>query len=350
MDATLVPCGRKSRSVARHPQIPWTAAEEQAIIDALLRGQDRSVIAKSIMPNRPRAALNARLIRLYGKAFNAPSRGKKLPLSWSLKMKDQLNDSTFTESQYTSAEEIHLIEWLTNGCTGFNGLLFDDTHSVQSLRLRLGQLELALREEGLTGPYHTDYFSAIPRLLTFVSGKWPFMGQASIRPLQPEGPPINLPSNPTVDDPLLRSRLRLDWSEDEREAFIQGLKVVEVDSSLEMFPAEWDWFAQSDAIFGLWGDFILNRKDPDDRLPKRALRRQDGQDFQYILGRDESAVFVDKDTRQIQFLVIRDFLQDDELLYQGNELCKREVFDRINLRVRLHICQENSQILINSIV
>ena len=253
-----------------------------------------------------------------------------------LKIKDQLKDSTFHESEYTSAEEIHLIEWLANGCTGFNGLLFHDTHSIQSLRLRLGQLELALLEEGISGPYHPDYLSAIPRLRKFVSGKWPFMGQASIRPIQPEDLPSNIPSYPTIDDPVLRSRLRLEWGAEEREAFIGGLKVVEIDSSLGMFPADWDWLAQSDAISSLWDDFVLNRKPPDDRLPKRALRRQDGQDFRYVLKRDESAILIDRDSQEVQFIVILNLLQDDELLHHGDELCKREVFDRINLRVRSH--------------
>lgn len=53
---------------------------------------------------------------------------------------EEQRDNGVTEAPYTNAEMDHLRQWVRQGRVGFERSIYDDTHSLESLRLQIGQI------------------------------------------------------------------------------------------------------------------------------------------------------------------------------------------------------------------
>ena len=145
----------------------------------------------------------------------------------------------------------------------------------------------------------------------------------------PEGPPNPLPgTNVLIDDAKFMSKLCLEWTEKDTEAFLASLPVKRMrrlpDSQIAKRHPQDEWIAECEQDFGIYTEYFRNRNFADKRpktlhnkvhLTKRA-------DWVDVLIIDQNAVLIEVneagDDIGIFGVVIRNFLPDLEVLQSAH--------------------------------
>ncbi|KAI0019038.1 hypothetical protein F4780DRAFT_473108 [Xylariomycetidae sp. FL0641] len=129
-------------------------------------------------------------------------------------------------------------------------------------------------------------------------------------------------------DAEAREVLGLEWTPEQRDAYVNGVKVVYLPRLDTPYPtanlyiagtprAKEDWTAY-------WGDKPL--KDPrGNKGRRRGIETLDASKLKYTVRQDESVIFRDAETEKMVLVVLRDFLPDEELRQTMVGSCKELV-------------------------
>ncbi|KAI0390419.1 hypothetical protein F5Y17DRAFT_468965 [Xylariaceae sp. FL0594] len=110
-----------------------------------------------------------------------------------------------------------------------------------------------------------------------------------------------------------QERLELDWSAKQRDAFLGKVKVVDIERLDEPYPIDGYYVAGTAKAKRQWDAYWRVRWSVK-TFDKRRLR--------YIIPQDESVIFRDAETKQVVFVVLRDFLADEAVRESMISVCK----------------------------
>ncbi|KAI9845302.1 MAG: hypothetical protein M1837_004924 [Sclerophora amabilis] len=114
---------------------PWSLKEAQMVVDRSLRGETHEGIAQGLT-GRSAAAVD--------QLMSVMIHFRQLPRQWKTTLRQQQDRGEgFTEKLYTLHEDAELVCWYWNQCKGITCSRFHESHSRESLRKRLSDLEMA---------------------------------------------------------------------------------------------------------------------------------------------------------------------------------------------------------------
>ncbi|KAI5917929.1 hypothetical protein F4810DRAFT_726568 [Camillea tinctor] len=126
-------------------------------------------------------------------------------------------------------------------------------------------------------------------------------------------------------------RLGLDWTADQRDAFLKSIKVVDLPRLLEPYPINDFYVAGTQKAKEEWDTYWHGKplKDPRyHRGVRRDILNLDESRLRYIVRQDESVIFRDAHTGELSFVIIRDFIPDEDIRETMVEVCKEIVKNR----------------------
>lgn len=129
--------------------------------------------------------------------------------------------------------------------------------------------------------------------------------------------------------------LGLKWTPEQRDQYLDNVKVVDITRLEEPYPVN-DYFTAGTPKAKKQWDAFWHNKPLCDRRNNKGKRRQilnlDTSRLQYIIKQDESVMFRDADTKELVLVVLRDFVPDEDvretMVGVGNEILKYRRDDR----------------------
>ncbi|KAI9787406.1 MAG: hypothetical protein M1835_002761 [Candelina submexicana] len=336
----------------------WSAQEDQIVADAMLRNEGTKSIATHLT-GRTRFAVGGRTWSLYGAGVRKGADVKILPRNWTTRQQRSI-------PSYTLGEDKELVRWRSNGCAGLNGRIFDDSQSKESMRSRIAVLEMESKAlpdidraeitrlvqeyqatdptidwESISASVETQKGRRISACLCmaawyFVVNKTqrvdhplykPFCPRREItRQLEPEGNPR---SSPGVirNDPTLAKVLRLNYTENERQAYVDGVKTVYLERLplMSEYPPRNKWICENQAIRDIWEEPMTTGPLDDVRTARKGLHNLDIKQLQYVVELDESVRLLDVDSGELIAEIRRAFVPDTGVLTSINKEEIREL-------------------------
>ncbi|KAK6073282.1 hypothetical protein SCUP515_06894 [Seiridium cupressi] len=120
-------------------------------------------------------------------------------------------------------------------------------------------------------------------------------------------------------------RLGMNWNEEQRQQYINSIKVVELKRLREPYPTDDYFMATTEAGKDHWDRFWYQRRTKDKRYnggKRREVRVLDESKLQYTIPQDESVIFRDADTKEIFMIILRNFFPDDQLRMDMVDTCR----------------------------
>ncbi|KAI9699288.1 MAG: hypothetical protein M1836_002898 [Candelina mexicana] len=354
-----------SSTLGMTPGRIWSAQEDQIVADAMLRNEGTKSIATHL-PGRTRNAIGGRTWSLYGAGVRKGADVKILPRNWTTRQQRSI-------PSYTLEEDKELVRWRCNGCAGLNGRIFDDSQSKESMRSRIAVLEKESKTlsdmdraeitrlvqecqatdptidwESVSASVETRIGRRISASLCmatwyFVVNKAqrvdhplykPFCPRRGItRQLEPEGNPR---SSPGVirNDPTLAKVLRLNYTENERQAYVDGVKTVYLKRLplMSEYPPRNEWICENQTIRDIWEEPMTTGPLDDVRTARKGLHNLDFKQLQYVVELDESVRLLDVDSGELIAEIRRAFVPDTGVLTSINSMAERNLGLRRNVR------------------
>ncbi|KAI1344330.1 hypothetical protein F5Y15DRAFT_109626 [Xylariaceae sp. FL0016] len=126
-------------------------------------------------------------------------------------------------------------------------------------------------------------------------------------------------------------KLGLNWSAAERDAYIKGIKVVDLPRLSDPYPMDNYYVAGTPLAKEQWTEYWRGKPLKDPRYNKG--RRRDILDLEpdklrYIVRQDESVIFRDADTQEISLVILRNVVPDDDVRMTMIDLCKEIIKNR----------------------
>lgn len=106
--------------------------------------------------------------------------------------------------------------------------------------------------------------------------------------------------------------LGLDWTEKQREEYLEDIPVIIVDPLDEPYPPFGIRISETEAIYKQWANHIAFTPQPDTRKPRYPVRRLDSTRIVHDIGPAESAIFQERDGT-IVGVVLRNFFPDQHM-------------------------------------
>ncbi|KAI1489216.1 hypothetical protein F5X96DRAFT_684239 [Biscogniauxia mediterranea] len=132
-------------------------------------------------------------------------------------------------------------------------------------------------------------------------------------------------------DIIVCKNLGLDWTVDQRDAFIKSIKVIDLPRLSEPYPINNFYVAGTEKAKEEWDAYWYEKPLKDPRY-HRGVRREvltlDKSRLRYIVRQDESVIFRDADTKELSLVILRNFIPDEDLRETMVELCKEIIKNR----------------------
>lgn len=121
-------------------------------------------------------------------------------------------------------------------------------------------------------------------------------------------------------------QLGMRWDERQKQAYIDGINVVELKRLEVPYPTHDFYTATTATGKDQWGRFWHERPAKDKRVhggKRRQVLLLDESRLQYNIPQHESVIFRDADTKEIFMVILRDFIPDDELRKDMVATCRQ---------------------------
>jgi hypothetical protein len=123
----------------------------------------------------------------------------------------------------------------------------------------------------------------------------------------------------------LKKDLGMNLLPGDRDSRLNEIPAFEVERLAQPYPPPNYWIYKTRTIGEQWEQHIKHEKQPDDRLTRKPMHQLDMNMFQHIVKADSDAIFIDKHTKQIVALVMRNFVNRQDILDWASEVIEEAV-------------------------